>query len=90
MLTSRIDSPISSMDSGNPIRKRSERRSEVGDYRSVIRDQRSLQREAYVLVTPIYNEEAYITQTIASVLSQTILPAEWVIVSDRPTAQMGS
>jgi len=39
----------------------------------------------YVLVTPVFNEEAYISQTIASVLSQTILPREWAIVSDRST-----
>jgi glycosyltransferase involved in cell wall biosynthesis len=37
---------------------------------------------AYVLITAAYNEEATIEATIRSVLSQTILPARWVIVSD--------
>lgn len=36
----------------------------------------------YVIVTPAYNEEKYIGQTIDSVLSQTILPKVWVIVDD--------
>ena len=37
---------------------------------------------SYVLVTPARNEEAFIEKTIQSVLSQTILPLRWVIVSD--------
>jgi biofilm PGA synthesis N-glycosyltransferase PgaC len=36
----------------------------------------------YVLVTPARNEEAYIKGTIESVVSQTIPPQKWVIVSD--------
>src|SRR4030042_10366 len=36
----------------------------------------------YVLITPAYNEEAYIEKTIQSVISQSILPLKWVIVSD--------
>lgn len=40
---------------------------------------------AYVLVTPARNEEAHIDRTIRSVLSQTILPRRWVIVSDGST-----
>jgi glycosyltransferase involved in cell wall biosynthesis len=36
----------------------------------------------YVLVTAAYNEEANIEKTIESVLSQTLLPKRWVIVSD--------
>jgi biofilm PGA synthesis N-glycosyltransferase PgaC len=36
----------------------------------------------YVLVTPARNEEAYIQETIESVVSQTVLPEKWVIVSD--------
>lgn len=39
----------------------------------------------YVLITPTRDEEKTIGETIASVLSQTILPAEWVIVSDGST-----
>ena len=39
----------------------------------------------YVLITPARNEEAYIEKTIQSVVSQTILPKKWVIVSDGST-----
>ncbi len=39
----------------------------------------------YVLITPARNEEAYIEKTIQSLISQTILPEKWVIVSDRST-----
>jgi glycosyltransferase involved in cell wall biosynthesis len=40
---------------------------------------------AYVLVTPVRNEEATIHITIESVIRQTIHPREWVIVSDGST-----
>lgn len=36
----------------------------------------------YVLITPVRDEEATIGRTIQSVLDQTVLPYEWVIVSD--------
>jgi glycosyltransferase involved in cell wall biosynthesis len=39
----------------------------------------------YVLITAARNEEKYIEATIESVLSQTILPKRWVIVSDGST-----
>jgi len=39
----------------------------------------------YVLVTAAQNEEDYIEKTIKSVISQTILPKRWVIVSDGST-----
>ena len=39
----------------------------------------------YVLVTPVRDEEKTIGLTIASVLAQTQLPREWVIVSDGST-----
>jgi biofilm PGA synthesis N-glycosyltransferase PgaC len=39
-------------------------------------------RKEYVLITPAKNEEAYIEKTIEAVLSQTVLPQKWVIVSD--------
>jgi poly-beta-1,6-N-acetyl-D-glucosamine synthase len=39
----------------------------------------------YVLVTPSRNEEKFIEQTIQSVISQTVLPKRWVIVSDGST-----
>jgi glycosyltransferase involved in cell wall biosynthesis len=42
---------------------------------------------SYILVTPARNEEATIETTIKSVISQTILPKEWIIVSDRSTDQ---
>ncbi len=39
----------------------------------------------YVLITPARNEEAYIESTIQSVISQSLLPEKWVIVSDGST-----
>jgi glycosyltransferase involved in cell wall biosynthesis len=39
----------------------------------------------YALITPARNEEAFIGQTIQSVVSQTITPRKWVIVSDGST-----
>src|SRR5215831_4521699 len=36
----------------------------------------------YALITPARNEEAFIGETIRSVISQTVLPEKWVIVSD--------
>ena len=39
----------------------------------------------YVLVTPVKNEEKTIEITIQSVINQTLLPQEWVIVSDQST-----
>ena len=39
----------------------------------------------YALITPAYNEEAYIEKTIQSVITQTVLPEKWVIVSDGST-----
>lgn len=39
----------------------------------------------YVLITPARNEEAFIEQTIKSVIAQTVRPQKWVIVSDGST-----
>ena len=39
----------------------------------------------YVLVTPVKNEATLIGRTIASVVGQTVLPSEWIIVSDGST-----
>jgi hypothetical protein len=39
----------------------------------------------YVLLTAAYNEESFLGRTIDSVVSQTVLPAKWVIVSDGST-----
>jgi poly-beta-1,6-N-acetyl-D-glucosamine synthase len=36
----------------------------------------------YVAITPVRNEEDYIEQTIQSMLSQTLPPAEWILVDD--------
>jgi biofilm PGA synthesis N-glycosyltransferase PgaC len=41
--------------------------------------------ERYVLVTAAYNEAAYIEKTIQSVVSQTVAPERWIIVSDGST-----
>jgi len=40
---------------------------------------------SYVLITPARNEEVNIERTIQSVISQSILPQKWVIVSDGST-----
>jgi glycosyltransferase involved in cell wall biosynthesis len=40
---------------------------------------------SYVLITPARNEEAFLEKTIQSVISQSILPAKWIIVSDGST-----
>jgi biofilm PGA synthesis N-glycosyltransferase PgaC len=39
----------------------------------------------YVLITPARNEESYLARTIESVVSQTVRPLRWVIVSDGST-----
>jgi poly-beta-1,6-N-acetyl-D-glucosamine synthase len=39
----------------------------------------------YVLITPARNEEAFIELTLKSVVSQTVKPLRWVIVSDGST-----
>jgi glycosyltransferase involved in cell wall biosynthesis len=39
----------------------------------------------YILITPSRNEEQFIEQTIQSVVSQTVLPMKWMIVSDGST-----
>jgi glycosyltransferase involved in cell wall biosynthesis len=44
----------------------------------------------YVLITPAHNEEAFIEKTIQSVVSQTVLPAKWVIVNDGSTDSTAS
>jgi glycosyltransferase involved in cell wall biosynthesis len=43
------------------------------------------QELTYVLITPARNEARFIEQTIRSVISQTVLPTKWVIVSDGST-----
>ena len=36
----------------------------------------------YVIVSPVRNEEQYVEKTLNAVISQSILPAEWVLVND--------
>ena len=39
----------------------------------------------YVLITPAHNEAAFIEKTLQSVISQSILPMQWIIVNDAST-----
>ena len=41
--------------------------------------------EQYAIVTPAYNEASHIARTIESVIRQTALPLQWVIVDDGST-----
>lgn len=41
----------------------------------------------YVLITPARNEETFITETLDSVVAQTVLPERWVIIDDGSTDQ---
>jgi poly-beta-1,6-N-acetyl-D-glucosamine synthase len=50
-----------------------------------MRDSTDGNARAYVLLTAAYNEAAFIEGTIDSVQSQTLPPAQWVIVSDGST-----
>jgi glycosyltransferase involved in cell wall biosynthesis len=43
----------------------------------------------YVIISPVRDEEEYITETIQSVMAQTMLPYEWVIVDDGSTDDTG-
>lgn len=52
---------------------------------SVIEGECIVTHLSYVLITPARNEEAFIEKTIQSVISQTVLPKWWIIVSDRST-----
>ena len=40
---------------------------------------------SYVLISPCRNEAAYMTQTLDTVIDQSIRPAKWVIVDDGST-----
>jgi glycosyltransferase involved in cell wall biosynthesis len=44
-----------------------------------------MDKTKYIIISPVRNEEDYIEKTISSVISQTKLPAEWVIVNDGST-----
>ena len=39
----------------------------------------------YVVISPVRDEEAYLTFTINSMIAQTVRPSEWVIVNDGST-----
>lgn len=43
----------------------------------------------YVIITPVRDEEEYLRFTIDSVINQTVLPIEWVIVDDGSTDRTG-
>jgi poly-beta-1,6-N-acetyl-D-glucosamine synthase len=43
----------------------------------------------YVIVTPVRNEAAHLEANIASVVSQTVRPAEWILVDDGSTDATG-
>jgi biofilm PGA synthesis N-glycosyltransferase PgaC len=43
----------------------------------------------YVIITPVRDEQLYLQSTIESVMAQTILPIEWVIVNDGSTDGTG-
>jgi poly-beta-1,6-N-acetyl-D-glucosamine synthase len=44
----------------------------------------------YVVITPVRDEERYISETIESVCRQTVRPAEWIIVNDGSTDRTGA
>jgi len=43
----------------------------------------------YVIITPIRDEEKYVAATIESVIRQTLLPVEWVLVDDGSSDRTG-
>jgi poly-beta-1,6-N-acetyl-D-glucosamine synthase len=45
--------------------------------------------QPYVVITPVRNEEDYIEETLSSMINQTCLPAEWIIVNDGSTDSTG-
>jgi len=49
----------------------------------------NLSATRYVIVTPARDEEAHLRNTIRSILGQTILPAEWIIVNDGSSDRTG-
>lgn len=44
----------------------------------------------YCIVTSVRDEEEFISKTVESVVSQTVLPIEWIIVNDGSTDRTGS
>lgn len=39
-------------------------------------------KKRYVIISPVRNEEEYVEKTLKAVTSQSILPAEWILVND--------
>lgn len=37
----------------------------------------------YVIITPVKDEESFIQKTIESMINQTVIPEEWILVNDR-------
>jgi poly-beta-1,6-N-acetyl-D-glucosamine synthase len=48
-----------------------------------------IQDTRYAVITPVRDEEKYVEATVRSVTSQTILPAEWIIVNDGSSDRTG-
>jgi glycosyltransferase involved in cell wall biosynthesis len=46
-------------------------------------------KNRYVVITPVRNEEKYIEKTISSMTSQTLKPVKWIIVNDGSTDKTG-
>ncbi len=44
---------------------------------------------SYIIISPVRNEEKFIKRTIIAVISQSVLPAEWIIVNDGSTDKTG-
>jgi len=43
----------------------------------------------YVIITPAHNEEAFIEETIRSMISQTVRPLRWIVVNDNSLDRTG-
>lgn len=56
----------------------------------MLKEKKNSMDAKYVIITPVRDEEAYLKFTIESMLAQTILPSEWVIVNDGSTDATGS
>lgn len=48
-----------------------------------------MEHSTYVVVTPVRDEVQYITRTIDAMMSQTLLPARWIVVDDGSTDGTG-
>jgi len=39
-------------------------------------------KDKYIIISPVRNEEEYVEKTLSSVVNQSILPIEWILVND--------